>query len=185
MGLNDPGKPVLTGPDVRLRPLAASDADAVIAGMNDAESMRLTGSHGTFTPKQVAAHCARVAAASDRWDYAIEVPDAFGPRMLGEAVLNEVDPDNRSANIRIAIWVPEARNRGYGTEAMRLLTGFGIRQVGLHRIELHVHAFNPRAIRAYEKVGFRLEGTLREALLWDGARIDTHVMAVLASDWPA
>lgn len=185
MGLIAPGKPILTGPNVRLRPLAESDADAVLAGMEDAESMRLTGSHGTFTPERVAAHCSRVAAAFDRWDYAIEVPGAFGSRMVGEVVLNEVDSDNRSANIRIVIWVPEARNRGYGTEAMRLMTAFGIERVGLHRIELQVHAFNPRAIRAYEKVGFRLEGTLREALSWVGAWIDTHVMSVLASDWPA
>lgn len=173
------GKPILTGERVVLRPITAADADAMFAGLDDAESTRLTGSHGTFTREQVAQHCARIAAATDRWDYAIEVDG----RMVGEVVLNEMDEDNRSANIRIVIWDPDARSSGYGTEAMRLLTGFGIEQVGLHRIELGVYAFNPRAIRAYEKVGYVHEGTRRDALLWDGEWIDQHTMAVLASDW--
>lgn len=181
MGLNAPGKPVLTGDGVVLRPLGAEDAGAMFAGLGDAESTRLTGSHESFTFEQVAAHCARVAAAEDRWDYAIVVDD----RIVGEVVLNEVDSDNRSANIRIVIWEPAARNKGYGAQAMRLLTGFGIEQVGLHRIELGVFAFNPRAIRAYEKVGYRIEGTRRDALLWDGAWIDQHTMAVIADEWRA
>lgn len=181
VGLNRPGKPVLRGARIILRPIAASDADAMFAGLDDAESTRLTGSHGTFPHDRVAAHCARVAAAEDRWDYAIEVAG----RMVGEVVLNEIDEDNASANIRIAIWEPDARGKAYGTEAMRLLTGFGFEQVGLHRIELGVYAFNPRAIRAYEKVGYKLEGTRREALWWNGDWIDSHTMAMLASDWDA
>lgn len=181
MGLNRAGKPVLHGDRIVLRPIVAADADAMFAGLDDEESNRLTGTHETFTRDGVAAHCARVAAADDRWDYAIEVAG----QMVGEVVLNEIDETNASASIRIAIWEPEARGNGYGTEAMRLLTGFGFEQVGLHRIELGVYAFNPRAIRAYEKVGYKREGTRREALFRDGKWIDSHTMALLASDWDA
>ncbi|AKM10590.1 GNAT family N-acetyltransferase [Croceicoccus naphthovorans] len=181
MKLKKPGKPVLTGTRIVLRPITADDADCVFGGMDDAEANRLTGSHGEFPYDRVAAHCARVAKADDRWDYAITVDG----RMVGEVVLNEVDEDNSSANIRIVIWDPEARSKGYGTEAMELLTRFGIEEVGLHRIELGVFAFNPRAIRSYEKVGYVHEGTRRHALLWDGEWIDQHTMGMLASDWAA
>lgn len=180
LGLRSPGKPVLRGERVVLRPIGVADAETMFAGLADSEAIRLTGTHAAFTRADVEAHCARVAAVDDRWDYAI-VADG---EMVGEVVLNELDRDNRCANIRIAIWGAAARGRGLGEEAMRLLTDFAIDQIGLHRVELGVYAFNPRAIRCYEKVGFVQEGTRRAALLWDGAWIDQHVMAVLASEWP-
>jgi RimJ/RimL family protein N-acetyltransferase len=55
----------------------------------------------------------------------------------------------------------------------------------VHRVELEVHAFNPRARHVYEKAGFVREGTKRQALLWDGEWVDTHLMAMLAPDWEA
>ena len=63
----------------------------------------------------------------------------------------------------------------WGTEATRLIVGYGFEKLGLHRISLEVYAFNPRARRAYEKVGFVAEGVLRDALLWEGERVDATV----------
>ncbi len=105
--------------------------------------------------------------------------------MIGEAVLNCIDDINLSASFRIAIWIPDARNKGFGSEATRLLVRHGFEAVGLNRIELEVYAFNPRAMRVYEKIGFRLEGTRRQALLWDGEAVDTHIMAILRDDYRA
>jgi RimJ/RimL family protein N-acetyltransferase len=55
--------------------------------------------------------------------------------------------------------------------------------VGLHRVELQVYDFNPRARHVYGKLGFAHEGTMRDALRWDGQWVDCHLMAMLASDW--
>ncbi len=57
--------------------------------------------------------------------------------------------------------------------------------VGLHRVELEVYRFNPRARHVYEKAGFVLEGTKREGLLWDGEWVDVDLMAMLEADWRA
>jgi len=102
---------------------------------------------------------------------------------VGEAVLNQWDPGNESCNFRIFIG-PHGRDRGLGTEATRLLIGHGFERLGLHRISLEVYAFNPRARRAYEKVGFRVEGVLRESFRYNGEWIDATVMSILASEWP-
>ena len=59
---------------------------------------------------------------------------------------------------------------------------YGLDVVGLHRISLGVYAFNPRALRVYEKCGFVREGVKRDALLWDEQWVDEVVMSVLASD---
>jgi RimJ/RimL family protein N-acetyltransferase len=57
--------------------------------------------------------------------------------------------------------------------------------VGLHRIELDVYAFNPRAQAVYERAGFVREGVRRDALRWDGEYTDAITMAILAPDWRA
>jgi len=54
--------------------------------------------------------------------------------------------------------------KGYGSRRTRTLLQYAFEEAGLHRIELQVFAFNPRAIRVYEKVGFRLEGRASRAL---------------------
>src|SRR6266481_3989272 len=63
----------------------------------------------------------------------------------GEVVLNELDPDNLSCGFRIGLVGPEYYGRGLGTEATRLVLGHAFETVGMHRIELTVFAFNPRA----------------------------------------
>lgn len=89
---------------------------------------------------------------------------------------------NRSCNFRIAL-AQAGRDRGLGTEALRLIVGHGFEQLGLHRISLKVFAFNPRARRVYEKAGFVVEGVLRDALRYDRAWVDEIVMSLLAPEW--
>jgi len=60
---------------------------------------------------------------------------------------------------------------------------FGI--LGMHRVWLHVYAYNQRAIRAYEKAGFVREGVLREDRYHNGRFFDTIVMGLLRSEWEA
>ena len=116
----------------------------------------------------------------DRLDLA--VVDKSSGDCVGEAVLNQWDPGSQSCNFRILIG-PAGQNRGLGTEATRLIVGYGFEKLGLHRISLEVYAFNPRARRAYEKAGFRAEGVLRESLRYGDQWIDATVMSILAREW--
>jgi len=174
-------KPTLTGQLVVLRAFRDGDVDALLEANDDAESTRLTGTHAEFTEEQVRAFYARRNDQIDRLDLAIE--DRTTGACVGEAVLNDWDPDNESCGFRILV-LAAGRDRGLGSEATRLIVGYGFEQLGLHRISLEVYAFNPRARRAYEKAGFVVEGTLRDALLWDGQWVDATVMSILAPDWP-
>lgn len=67
--------------------------------------------------------------------------------------------------------------------AMRLAVDYGFKQGNLHRIELGVYDFNPRAMRVYEKIGFKLEGILRDSLLWQGEYHNQHIMSILENEW--
>ncbi|WP_148587797.1 GNAT family N-acetyltransferase [Streptomyces sp. WAC01526] len=175
-------KPVLTGVRIRLVPLAIRHAAAFHAACQAPETRRLTGTHHDFTLAELEAWCAGSAERADRLDLAIE--DRESGDFLGELALSQIDPPNAHGSFRIAL-VPEATGRGVGSEATRLLLGHAFDRVGLHRVQLEVYDYNPRARRAYEKCGFEVEGRMREALFWDGAWHDVLVMAVLRTGWGA
>ena len=176
-------KPILTGSSVTLRPIVTEDAPAMFASLDDEESRRLTGTQQTFTFEQVQQYCAGLLAAEDRVDYAITRPE--DGLYMGEVVLNSIDWLNRSASFRIALASSQFFGTGYGTEATQLILDYGFRQLKLHRIELEVYDFNPRARHVYEKVGFVREGVRRDVLLWEGEYHSAIVMSILAEEYEA
>lgn len=180
-------KPTLEGDLVTLRPIRASDAD--ILGRiirEDGEVGRLTGSvhSSSAVPDDIPDE--RLCEIYDSWAGAddrlvLGILDNATGDLVGEAVLLGWDEGNRSCGFRTFVG-RAGRGRGLGTEATRLIIEHGLRTMGLHRIRLEVYDFNPRARHVYEKVGFVHEGTGREALWFDGAWIDVHYMAILATD---
>lgn len=173
-------QPVLTGELVRLAPLTEAVLDDYLIGIADREVHRLTGTHAEFDRAQVEQWLASRAQQHDRADWAV-LRRSDGT-FLGEAVLNDFDPDNASANYRVWLAGTEAYGKGYGTEATRLVLDYAFGTAGLHRVSLGVLDFNHRARRVYEKCGFQLEGRLREAVRWDGEWHDELVMSVLSTD---
>lgn len=168
---------VLEGQRVRLRPFEDRDLDAAWEMLNDAEGRRLTGTHATFTREAADRWYRSRGESIERLDLAIATRD--DDRMVGEAVLNDLDVDNRSCGFRISLTGPAVFGCGYGTEATQLMVGHAF-DVGIHRVSLEVFAFNTRAQRVYENAGFTVEGVLRDALYWEGAYHDAVLMAKLA-----
>jgi RimJ/RimL family protein N-acetyltransferase len=172
-------KPTIDGERIVLRPISIDDAEDFLASM-DPEGQRLTGTHRTFTIDVVRDWFATRGATTDRWDLSI-VERASG-RWVGELAILDWDADNRSCGFRIAVG-PDDRNKGYGTEATRLVVDRLFTDLPVHRIQLEVYAFNPRAQHVYERMGFVREGTLRDSLRWEGEYHDTFVMGLLRPDW--
>lgn len=174
-------KPTIIGKTITLRAIKESDAQSMFDSLSDEEAKRLTGTKQSFSFEEVLNHCKRVFAANDRVDYAIILKETGD--YVGEVVLNEIDWDNQSANMRIALAGKNWFGKGMGTEAIQLILDFGFNALNLHRIELEVYEFNPRAIRVYEKVGFKREGIRRDALFWDGKFYDAILMSILKSEF--
>ena len=175
-------KPTIRGERVVLRPMDAGDADAMWRDVHDQEGNRLTGTHDAFTFEQIERWVSSRGGTDDRLDLA--VADATTGAWLGEVVINEWDPDNRSCSFRIALGA-HARDRGAGSEATRLIVDHVFESIDdppVNRLELEVYAFNPRAIAVYEKIGFRREGVRRQALLWDGEFVDAVSMSIIRED---
>ncbi len=179
-------KPTLVGDRVVVRPFVDSDFPAVRAALRDPEVVRLTGSRPIVwdrpAEERLRAWYRTRGEQTDRLDLAVE--ERATGAWAGEVVLNAWDPANLTCNFR-TMFGPQGRDRGLGTEAARLIVGYGFEQLGLHRIALEVYSFNPRARRAYEKVGFVAEGVLRDALRTPQGWADATVMSILADDWRA
>lgn len=172
---------VLEGQKVRLRPFEERDLDPVWDMLNEPEGRRLTGTHTTFTRETADRWYRNRGTEDDRLD--LVIARRHDDRLVGEAVLNDLDVDNHSCSFRISLVGPSVFGRGFGTEATRLMVDHAF-QIGIHRISLEVFDFNTRAQRVYEKAGFTVEGIMRDALHWDGIYHDAVLMAILADDNP-
>lgn len=166
-----------------LRPARMSDAEDYYAQNYDPlepETARLTGCRAAFSREEVLSFFRSSVEDADRVFFLILAPDG---RILGESVINEIDWALRRANFRICIFHAADRGKGIGTWAVEVTRDFAFGELGLHRLELDVFSFNPRAERSYRKAGFRREGVLRDAVRDGEQYADDILMAILEEDW--
>jgi RimJ/RimL family protein N-acetyltransferase len=104
-------------------------------------------------------------------------------RLIGEVGLDAPQWEHGDAFIGIGLGERDYWGKGYGSEAMRLIVRFAFNELNLERVSLSVFDYNPRAIRSYEKVGFKEEGRERGFLYRDGGRADLIFMGILRDEW--
>lgn len=120
-----------------------------------------------------------------------EIPDEYfftihllnPDQLIGFVDLRDVHWNQRDAWVGIGIGEPRYWNNGYGTDAMRLALRYAFMELSLERVSLSVFATNQRAIRSYEKAGFRPEGVKRQVIHRDGMIEDVLYMGILRQEW--
>lgn len=179
---------MIYGDRIRFRAAERSDLPTFVKWFNDPEvrqnlSMNLPMSLAS-EEKWFEAMLGRPSAEQVR---VIEVllEDGQTWHMIGNCSLMGIDWINRSAEFGIVIGEKTEWNKGYGTKAAQLMLQHGFTTLNLYRIMLRVFATNSRAIRAYEKAGYVLEGRQREAVFLDGKFVDVLMMSVLRPEWEA
>lgn len=179
-------KDILRG---RLVRLAAPDtlemSKAISTWSRDSEMMRLFGSgpiraHSAHAAKEF---YERELDKNSENSYWFSIRSLEDGRLLGEADLGIGIFQARDAFVGIGIYDRDDWGKGYGTDAMKLVLRFAFSELNLRRVSLNVFEYNPRAIRSYEKVGFRHEGRIRGALLKDGKGWDMLFMGILFEEW--
>ena len=103
--------------------------------------------------------------------------------LIGNLGFMHINQHDCSAEIGISIGEKQFWNQGYGTDAMRLIVGYRFENLNLNCIYLHVFETNPRGKRSYEKVGFSVDGRLRQARFLEGKYVDVFIMSILKSEW--
>lgn len=173
----------LEGERVYLRPIGQDDAEGYFRMLFNPEVRRLTGTQHSFTLEGVRRYIEGKSADDSTVLLLIALSDT--DEVIGDIALQDINHVNRNANVRIAIDSDNHKGKGYGPESIRLLLEYGFGVLNLHRIELQVFAYNERAIKAYEKVGFSREGVQRDALYYNHQYHDSIMMSILEDEFKA
>jgi len=100
-------------------------------------------------------------------------------------VIKDIFWASRHCSFFIGIGKAADRGQGFGTDAIRAMLKYAFLEMNLHAVRLEVMSYNPGGMRAYEKVGFKLDGTLRACVYRDGVYYDIYAMSILRREWEA
>jgi RimJ/RimL family protein N-acetyltransferase len=181
---SDWNPPRIEGRLVELRHHSPSNLPTVLRWYADPEVARLTRYSLQPMPREEVERFFQTRLLSTE-SVAYGIHLRASGRLIGLTTFSSLDPDNGSVLFHITIGESDAWGHGYGTEAARLMLWLAFERIGLHRVGLTVFAFNERAIRSYEKAGFRIEGQLREAIVRDDRYWDEIQMGILRDEWLA
>ncbi len=177
---------MIYGKRIRLRALERSDLARCQAWLNDPEVIE-----GLLQVVPLSSldeeHWFEQAMGRPQEEHplAIEIREGAEWRYIGNLGFMHLEWIPRAAEFGIFIGDKSLWDKGYGTEALQVLLHYGFETLNLNRIYLRVFSTNLRARRSYEKAGFVLEGTLRQAVYRHGAYADTLFMGILRSEWQA
>ncbi|MBI5369516.1 MAG: GNAT family N-acetyltransferase [Planctomycetes bacterium] len=175
------GNPFRIGERVYLRPIELEDVPRLARWVNDPE---VHEGLSVLYPKNLERERAWVEGLYQRPEEVVFLIVAReGEVPIGSCGLHQIQLANRKAVFGILIGEKAYWNQGYGSEALHLIAEYGFNSLNLHRIELSVYEYNARAIRCYQKAGFREEGRKREGRFWNGRYWDVLEMGILAREF--
>lgn len=175
-------KSFLTGEKVILRKITKQDYES-FSNVEDVMESRLLMNDGIPFPPTEADHekfLGEISSEKDDYMFAIELKDE--KVFIGTIAVYLVNWKNGTCHVGISIG-PDFQEKGYGTDAMKVLLDFIFNYMNVNKVKLQVFGYNQRAIGSYEKCGFQLEGTFREELFRFGKYHDVLVMGLLRKDW--
>jgi [ribosomal protein S5]-alanine N-acetyltransferase len=177
--------PTLDSPRLRIRTLASADVPALFTIFSDPVAMRYW-SRGPMTDLEEAEaflHAIEDHARSQtlfQWGIARREDDL----VIGTCTLHRIDREHRRAELGY-ILRRDHWGRGLAHEALTALVDHAFGALGLHRLEADIDPRNLASIRSVERLGFKLEGRLRERYFLAGEIQDSSIYGLLAADWRA
>ncbi|MBG9209508.1 GNAT family protein [Mammaliicoccus sciuri] len=166
--------------DLILRNAETKDIDDYLSVPFNKELLMMYGStmdYRTSKSKEKAALLIK-EIQNEPYEWAIVYQDKF----IGQVRL-VIDDINNKAKFAIGIFNPECWSMGIGTKVSAAVVNYGFEYLKLHKIYLRVLKYNARAIKAYEKVGFIIEGEERDSAFIKGEYYNDIHMGILKSEF--
>jgi len=169
----------LAGKKCYLAPLDVNDAEKYTAWLNDLEVTEYL----LVYPHIISIENEKGFLEKLSKEHTYSIVDNGSNELIGNCGFADIDHINQTGEVGMFIGDKKYWNKGYGTEALSLLLDYGFKALNLHNISLRVYSFNERAIKAYEKIGFKTTGKKREALLRGKKRHDIIFMDILYEEF--
>jgi len=168
---------------IALRKMTIDDAELYHDWRNDIEVMHSTSpfldKYHIEETKDFVSHV--ILGSNTSKSYIIMDKESGMP--IGITSLINIDFKNRHAECIIDIGEKNYWGKGFGSEAMTLLLDYAFLEMNLHRVSLRVFSFNSKAIKLYEKLGFKYEGASRQGLFREGVWYDIIHMGMLKNEY--
>lgn len=169
---------MLTGTRISLHRLTEADVTPeYVSWMNDIEIVRYTESR--FYRHTMESTIGFVRNVSNEYNYAFAIIDNSTQQHIGNIKIGNINMHHRNADIGLIIGNKAYWGKGIATEAIRMCVDFAFYELKLHRVWAGVYSPNMSSARAFEKAGFRLEGTKKEAALLDGEWLDCYIYGII------
>lgn len=168
---------MISGDKIKIKGLTKNSQEKIYAWVNDEELRKLTG---TIYPISEFEHEEWIKNVATSKEYKVFMISEKEKNLdIGTIGLKNFDYLNSNVELFISIGNRSYLNGGYGTDAVRTMTKYVFNRLNLHKVYLKVFESNKRAIRCYEKVGFKKEGILKDHCFIEGKYENVIVMGIL------
>ena len=170
----------IVGEKVYLSPRSIDDAEKYVEWLNNYDIAKYLNQNVKIITVEGEKE---YLAKSDKDSYNFAIVDLKTDELIGSIGLMHIDNVHRTAELGIFIGDEDHLSRGYGSDAIKLLLDFGFNQLNLNNIMLKAISFNQRALRAYEKCGFKTFGVWKESHYVDGKYYDLVHMNITKKEF--
>lgn len=167
---------MITGHKTVIKGLTKESANEIYKLVNKEENRPLTGTLYPISEYEHEIWIKNVTTSQNQKVFM--VLEKTTGKFLGTIGLKNFNYKNQNAELFISLYSPG----GYGTDAVRTFVEYCFCHLNLHKIYLHVYEYNAKAIRCYEKAGFKREGVLLEHHFENRKYENVIVMGILFSD---
>ncbi|MCE1177786.1 MAG: GNAT family N-acetyltransferase [Micrococcales bacterium] len=175
--------PTLTTERLTLRPVREQDRDAIVAIQSDAAALEFWDEPAWVDPARFERFLARSREMAERDEgVRLAVVDNDSAEVVGWCALNDWNLTFRSVRLGYSM-ARRVWGQGRGTEAAQALVGWAFTDLGVNRVQAEADTRNIASGRILEKLGFTLEGTLREDCVVNGVVSDSWVFGLLRREW--
>lgn len=177
-------KEILKGKRVRLRHLTSKDEEKLLAFINNQEVIKYSNVFKPISDIQHRQWFQETMLGSKSIWFGIEWIENDRSELIGTCAIYTPNYHTRSVEVSsLRIGEPKMWKGGYGTEAFILLIEYVLEELNMNRIWVPVYEENQRMIHICEKIGFKIEGTLREHGYFRGRYCNMTILGMLRSEW--
>jgi RimJ/RimL family protein N-acetyltransferase len=174
--------------EIWIKPTELADVPEIVALRNDPSTLLHLHDVNQYSAAQTEAWLRSLPAASKRysvfeWRNAPITPVECG-EFLGLVRVDRIDSVSRNCAVGLDL-VAKHRGKGLSAKVYAWLLDYLFHQLNMHMVYLEVLESNERAIHVYERLGFRVDGRLRQRIFRNGTYEDSILMSLLRSEFEA
>ena len=169
----------IIGEKVYLSPRSIEDAEKYPEWLNNYEIAKYI----EYYTKILSIDGEREFLSKNNNTYSLAIVDKQTDELIGSIGFQHMNVFDRTAELGIFIGDENHLSKGYGSEAIKLFLDYGFNHLNLNNIILKAYSFNKRALRAYEKCGFKQFGIWEKSHYAEGEYHDIIFMNIMKDDF--